>query len=294
MVSPSLSADPRDPIRLAKRILLFARVPAALALALSLVQSAPFLAGRDAALLGASATATSASWAVGTIIILLAAILPGAAILWQGPSRGIPLSLAGLGLYLVIGVITVGQLGVVLPVLAPAAAWYLSQVLGIGWRPHSAQNVRHFLPAGQRKVFISYRRRLDEVTARMLKQELVARGFDVFLDVDDLGPSARFDERLLEEIGGRFNFLILLSPGSLAGCQEPGDWVRLELEHALKTRRRVIPVTRAGFELGEGRDLPASIGSLPMHNAVAYSSTHHQAVLEHLVRFLCARAPAAA
>jgi hypothetical protein len=202
--------------------------------------------------------------------------------------------MAGLVLYGLIAIITVSQLGVVLPLLAPISAWYLSQILGIGWRPHSEQDIRHFLPADQRRVFISYWRSLDEVTARLLKRELAARGFDVFLDVDDLGPSPSFDQRLLKEIAARYNFVLLLSPGTLDRCDETSDWIRLELEHALTTGRRIVPVTRAGFQLGTDRPLPPSISSLPLHNAVDYASTHHEAVIDRLVTFLCMPREAAA
>lgn len=284
-----MTAEIRDPIRLWKRILLFARVPLALGLALGLAEVSGLFASRDAALLGAPTTASGAPSGIAIAIVLFAAVLPGSAILLQGVQRGILFSIAGLVLYLLISVGIIAQVGVVLPLLAPVSAWYLSQVMGIGWRPHSQQDVRHFLPADQRRVFISYRRSLDEVTARMVKHELAARGFDVFLDVDNLGPSPRFDQRLLEEIGARYNFVLLLSPGSLTRCHDQDDWVRLELEHALATRRRIVPVTRAGFRIGEDQGLPPSISSLPMHNAVEYSSMHHEAVVEQLVSFLSTR-----
>ena len=49
-------------------------------------------------------------------------------------------------------------------------------------------------PAGS--VFISYRREGGAETARLLRYELLARGWDVFLDVEDL-KGGTFDERLL-------------------------------------------------------------------------------------------------
>lgn len=223
---------------------------------MGLAQIAGLLAGRDAALLGAPASATPAPGAIAVGVILLAALLPGTCILRYGVQKGLLLSIVALALYLVITGITVTQLGLVVPLIAPISGWYLRQILGIGWRPHSHQDVRHVLPASQRRVFISYRRSLDEVTAPMLKNELAGRGFDVFLDVDNLGGAARFDQRLLHEIAGRYNFVLLLSPGSLDRCHETGDWIRLELEQALATQRRIVPVTRAGFQLGADRPLP--------------------------------------
>jgi hypothetical protein len=282
------AADRGDPISRSKRVLLFAKVPLALGVALSLAQTSPSLALRDAALSGAAPSGTPAPLLVSALIILTASVLPGAAILVRGLQRGLVFSIIGFVAYLAVCAWTAAQLDVVLPMLAPAAGWYVSQVMGIGWLPHSEQNVRDILPADQRKVFISYRRSLDEVTARMLKHELASRGFDVFLDVDNLGPSPRFDERLLEEISRRYNFVLLLSPGALDRCLDEQDWVRLEVAHALAAQRRVIPVTRSGFRLTPEIPLPAVMSSLPMHNAIEYSSTHHGAVIEQLVGFLCA------
>ena len=281
-----MTTGPPDPVSRGRRVLLYARVPTALGIALALAQTAGVFTGRDAALLGAPPSAASVAWPLGFLIVLLAALLPGAAILVSGIQRGLLSSIAGLALYLLIAGLTVSQLGIVLPLLAPVGGWYFSQVLGIGWRPHSDQDVRHLLPVEQRRVFISYRRSLDEITARMLKHELGSRGFDVFLDVDNLGPSPSFDRRLLGEIERRGNFVLLLSPGSLDRCREEGDWIRLELEHALATGRRIIPVTRGGFQLRPDGRLPESIGSLPMHNAVEYASAHHDAVINRLVGFL--------
>jgi hypothetical protein len=116
----------------------------------------------------------------------------------------------------------------------------------------------------------------------------------VFLDVDNLGPSPSFDQRLLKEIAARYNFILLLSPGSLDRCHDASDWIRLELEHALTTGRRIVPVTRSGFHLGTDLPLPPSISSLPLHNAVEYASAHHEAVIDRLVTYLCMPRAAAA
>lgn len=277
---------PNDPIRQSRRILLFARVPLALGAALWLADARGYFAARDAAILGLDSKAT-APLALSALILLLSSLLPGVAVLTRGAGRGLFLSVLGLFAYYLGAWAGGHQFGVVLPVIAPTAAWYFSQILGLGWQPHSTQDVRHILPAEQRGVFLSYRRQQDETTARLIKQELSARGFDVFLDVDDLGPSPRFDERLLEEVGSRHGFVLLLSPGSLDRCADEQDWLRREIAHALDTGRRVVPVLRGGIDLS-ACPLPAALAPLPLHNAVIYSSTHHAAVMQLLVGFLCA------
>lgn len=275
-----------SPIAIRQRLLLFARVPAILGLVLALAQAANLFASRDAALLGGPEGLVTAPWPVAMGIILVAAVLPGAAIVVHGLQRGILLGIAGLALYLLTTWMVFRQMNLSLPILASASAWYFSQVLGIGWLPHSDQDVRHILPATQRGVFISYRRSLDEVTARLLKYELERRGFDVFLDIDNLGPSPRFDHSLLDEIATRYNFILVLSPGSLDRCQDQDDWLRREVAQALATGRRLVPVTRAAFDLGQVQHLPPEMSALPLHNALSYTSTHHAAVMDQLVAFL--------
>ncbi len=258
-----------------------------------LAQGAGGFAARDAALLGVAPETRGAPFPIAAAIILMAALGPGTLVLVRGAAHGILLSILGLIGYLAAAWVAAVQAEMVLPLLAPAIAWYVSQVLGFGWQPHAGQDVRHILPAAQRGVFISYRRQQDEATARLVKQELSRRGFDVFLDVDDLGPSPRFDERLLEEIASRHGFILLLSPGSLDRCADEGDWLRREIGQALATGRRVVPVLRGGMDLAAGPALPQALAPLPLHNAVIYSSTHHAAVMQLLVGFLCAPAPSA-
>ncbi|HUP21095.1 MAG TPA: toll/interleukin-1 receptor domain-containing protein [Gemmatimonadota bacterium] len=277
---------PRDVIPRWKRAALFARIPLLFGLATWIVQVSGIVTSRDAALLGAGGHGGPAPIGVSFVVLLCASVLPGLAILRQGTERGVAIGLAGFLGYGLLAWIWFQQTLEVPPLLTVAAAGYVSQVLGIGWQTHLDQDVRHILPSRRRGVFISYRREHDEVTARLIKRELSARGFDVFLDVDDLGPTSRFDRRLLREIERRTGFVLLLSPGSLERCGHPDDWVRLEVAHALSTGRRVVPVTRAGFRHPAPSELPPEMGRLPLHNAVSYSSDYHDAAVGALVSFL--------
>ncbi|HXF41367.1 MAG TPA: toll/interleukin-1 receptor domain-containing protein [Blastocatellia bacterium] len=272
-----------------KRVLLFARKPLLFGVALSVPQGLGYLTRRDAAILGAEGYSSidPAPLIVSVVIVISAATLPGICILLRGTERGLAIGIVGLMIYYFTAWGCLAQFHLLLPVLTPTVAWYVSQVMGIGWQPHVGQSVRDILPPDRRTVFISYRRQFDEVTARMIKSELKARGFDVFLDVDDLGPSPRFDNRLSEEIERRHSFVLILSPGSLDRCKDDNDWLRLEITHALETGRKIVPVTRGGFELSTDSKLPEQILPLPLHNAVAYSSTYHQAAIQMLVAFLC-------
>lgn len=90
-------------------------------------------------------------------------------------------------------------------------------------------------------IFISYRREGGADKARVLKTELEKRGFKVFLDFDELKDGI-FDERIMDAIKGAPIFMLLLSPNALDRCCEEGDWVRKEIEVAIKTERHIIPV----------------------------------------------------
>ena len=90
-------------------------------------------------------------------------------------------------------------------------------------------------------IFISYRREGGADKARVLKTELEKRGFNVFLDFDELKDGI-FDERIMDAIKGAPIFMLLLSPNALDRCCEEGDWVRKEIEFAIKTERHIIPV----------------------------------------------------
>lgn len=271
-----------------KRVALFTRRPVLLAVALCLAEAVGAFLPRDAALLsgGMLAQPVATPVAVSCVVILMAATLPGIAILRYGSERGLAFGITALVIYYGVAWALFAQGRLVLPLIAPTAGWYLSQILGLGWQFHEDQSVADLLPPDRRTVFISYRRSLDELTARMLKQELTMRGFDVFLDVDDLGSSSRFDHTLQQQIERRANFVLVLSPGSLDRCRDEADWLRLEIVHALKTGRRIVPVTRGGLNLDQDPNLPPALAPIPLHNAVTYSSTYHRAAIQALTRFL--------
>lgn len=134
-------------------------------------------------------------------------------------------------------------------------------------------------------VFISYRREGGADTARLIRAELQKRGFSVFLDVENLGPS-HFDESLLHEIGQCPNFVLILSAGSLDSCHHENDWLRKEIKHALTSARKIIPVLKDGFVFPAKGTLPPDLVDLPRHQAVEYSHTYFTATVEKLVGFL--------
>ena len=132
-------------------------------------------------------------------------------------------------------------------------------------------------------VFISYRRRHGSDLAQLLRRELTARGFRVFLDVREL-HTGRFDEQLLHEIERSTHVVALLTAGALDKVRDSSDWMRRELAHALSHRRSVIPVAVERFEYP--RNLPADIADLPQLQWVPYSHEFSDESIERLLRAL--------
>lgn len=95
-------------------------------------------------------------------------------------------------------------------------------------------------------VFISYRRQGGEQTARIICDRLMDSGYKVFFDVESLRSGA-FNTKLYSVIDECRDVIVVLSQNSLDRCKDENDWVRLEIAHALKAGKNVIPVFLRGF-----------------------------------------------
>src|SRR5262249_54002902 len=123
-------------------------------------------------------------------------------------------------------------------------------------------------------VFISYHRSHGskvggDKVAQLFRRALEAKGLRSFMDVENF-KSGPFDEGLFERIERTPNFLVILSPGSLDRNNGNKSWFQLEIAHALKTRRNIIPVMVDGFEFPPA-GLPEEIRGLALQNALTYS-----------------------
>lgn len=106
-------------------------------------------------------------------------------------------------------------------------------------------------------VFISYRRDGGAQYARTLQLMLEMRGYRVFLDYDEL-VDGQFSPKIEAAIHNSTIYMIVLSKGSMARCANEGDWVRLEIEQALKANKRLVPVNPDGTFDG----IPAGVHSI--------------------------------
>lgn len=144
--------------------------------------------------------------------------------------------------------------------------------------------------SNERGVFISYRRGSGAAEARLMSQFLTSHGFDVFLDVDELG-AGHFNDRLLREIEERRHFLLVCSPGALDRCSSHGDWVRREIAQALRTSRNVVPVMLPGFAWPHEAELPDEVAEIRLFNAFPYDHTHWKAICGGLLSMLGRKSP---
>ena len=107
-------------------------------------------------------------------------------------------------------------------------------------------------------IFISYRREGGAQYARTLQLMLERKGYKVFLDYDEL-KDGQFSAKIDEAIRNSAIFIIVLSEGALARCVNEGDWVRREIETAVETHRRIVPVNPDGRFDGLPEGLPEEI-----------------------------------
>lgn len=135
----------------------------------------------------------------------------------------------------------------------------------------------------EKTVFISYRR-TNAPWALALFQHLTHHGFDVFYDFMGLA-SGDFERVILENIGARAHFLVLLTPSALDGCAHAGDWLRREIETALVTQRNVVPLMLEGFDFntpGIADQLTGPIAVLKSYNALRVPVEYFEAAMERL------------
>lgn len=118
-------------------------------------------------------------------------------------------------------------------------------------------------------VFISYRRGDTSLASSRLYEHL-AKEFgarNVFLDIDSLPLGRPFPEMIARYIARSDVVLVLIGDRwNIRRLHDTSDWVRLEIEEALRSGATVIPVTVEDVDLPDQRDLPEAIAGLVAFN----------------------------
>lgn len=120
-------------------------------------------------------------------------------------------------------------------------------------------------------IFISYRRSSYD-TANLIATRLKSAGYSVFFDMETL-RSGKFNEQLFNVIETCTDFLLVLPPGALDRCVNEDDWVRLEVQHAMKHNKNIIPVMLNGFQWPA--EMPVGMEELRYYNALTASSVEY-------------------
>ncbi|WP_020532904.1 TIR domain-containing protein [Flexithrix dorotheae] len=93
-------------------------------------------------------------------------------------------------------------------------------------------------------IFISYGRKESRAFAGKLNKALLAVGYDVWIDQDDLPLGVDFQDQIDKAIEKSHNFLFVIAPHAIAS-----EYCLKEIELALKYKKRIIPVLQVERDL---------------------------------------------
>ena len=136
------------------------------------------------------------------------------------------------------------------------------------------------------QVFISYRRETGESLAQLLYYRFNGDGYSTFFDVETM-RSGKFNAQIYNVIDECSDFILILSEKSLDRSINPNDWVRLEIEHALKTKKNIIPVFGRNFNFPDS--LPSSIEQIKFYQGVTANSEFFDATIDKIESLMVSR-----
>jgi len=126
-------------------------------------------------------------------------------------------------------------------------------------------------------IILNYRREDTSAHAGRLYDDLADEfgGDQVFMDIDAIEPGVDFADVIERAVGSASVFLSLIGPRWLSAVDakgvrrldKPDDFVRLEIEAALRPEVRVIPILVQNATMPSATDLPPSLAPLARRNA---------------------------
>jgi TIR domain len=147
--------------------------------------------------------------------------------------------------------------------------------------------------ARPQRVFISYRRTDTAYPAGWLYESLAERFGDaqVFKDVDSIEPGDDFVAELTRAVSMCDVLLALIGTtwlsteiGGGRRIDQPDDFVRIEIETALRRNVRVIPVLVDGASMPTTDQVPSSLAASTRRQAVELSGNRFNADVAGLIR----------
>ncbi len=146
------------------------------------------------------------------------------------------------------------------------------------------------------RIFINYRRQDTEGYVGRLYDHLLKqfKPHDIFMDVQNIEPGADFVQVLEDAVSACDIFLAMIGPHWLTLKNEEGerrldewnDFVRIEIETALKQGKIVIPILVGGATMPNPKHLPETIETFGRRNALSLSHSRFASDVEDLVVFM--------
>ena len=133
-------------------------------------------------------------------------------------------------------------------------------------------------------IFLSYRRKNADGhsnvgTVRTFMYVFERHGYEVFFDFKDC-TDEYFSDTILPAIRTCQYFVLVLTRGCLERCKDKGDWLRREIEEAIKYRKKIIPITPDGeFEVWP-TDIPDSMNALSANDGLQITTIHTDSIFE--------------
>lgn len=150
-----------------------------------------------------------------------------------------------------------------------------------------------------KNAFISYRRADTKSLTHSLYKDL-CREFSeqqIFMDVDDIQPGTDFAAEINRKLKNTDAMIVMIGPQWISlenkdgqrRLFEPNDFVRIEIEQALKKRLRVFPVLVDNAIMPSAHELPESIKSLSRLHALSLNSkdfNYQQHQIQQIIKSL--------
>jgi hypothetical protein len=142
------------------------------------------------------------------------------------------------------------------------------------------RNLTHRAEPLERRVFISYRTYDTAHAAGRLAEELMRRLGDkrVFIDVVSMRPGVDFRADIADAIARTAVMLVLIgdrwlrSPDGRRRLHEPNDVLRLEIDQAIHTHVKIIPLLIDDAQMPTVDDLPATLQPLRRYSSLRVSA----------------------
>jgi hypothetical protein len=165
----------------------------------------------------------------------------------------------------------------------------LGRNLGFDWFPFRQHE-------STSKIFVSYRREDARGDAGRLTDKLKSHFGEkqIFRDVEAIEAGVDFVEAINNAVGSCAALLAIIGPtwlkvadeAGLRRLDDPHDFVRLEIDAALKRAIRVVPVLVGGAAMPKIGELPTELESFARRQAHELSDSRWEYDVQHLIETL--------